>query len=126
MPTSIPSCLSKRLQVHPILTATSRRNLMSRVSALHLKKKGDIRCYGDPKIKKFSRSHKYRRDDIINKSTTTDFQYKILYNRISISTLSHVAPEQSVAIKGYLAHLSANKTIMLQRTPLETKRNTSR
>ena len=74
------------------------------------------------KIKKFSLREKYGRDDVvINKSTTimpttTDFQYKSLDNSISISTLLQVAPVQFFAIKGYLVHLSATKTSMLQGT----------
>ena len=60
------------------------------------------------KIANFGISNKYGRDDIvINRKTTltpttADFQYQAQDDVMSIASLTHVAPEQLVAIKGYL------------------------
>ena len=68
------------------------------------------------KIKKHTISSKYGREDVvINKNSTitatnTDFEYKS-EDVTSISSLAHVAPEQLVAIKGYLAYLSGTKKL---------------
>lgn len=46
-------------------------------------------------------------------ATTADFEYQSQEHVISISSLSNVAPEQLVAIKGYQAQLSATKKIII-------------
>ena len=51
--------------------------------------------------------------------TTADFEYHSQENVISISSLTNVAPEQLVAIKGYLAHSSATKKIIVQGSELK-------
>lgn len=77
------------------------------------------------KISNFNISNKYGRHDIvINRnthitSTTTDFPYKAQDDVTSIASLSKVAPQQLVAIKGKITHLSATKTIVIQDSPVK-------
>ena len=78
------------------------------------------------KIKKYNLSKKYGREDVVidkttvlTPSTTTAFAYKCLDNITSISSLSQVAPEQLVAIKGHLSQLSGVKTLVLQSNPVK-------
>ena len=72
------------------------------------------------KIKKFSISNKFGRDDVvINKHTsitptTTTFEYKSQDNKMTIDSLRQVAPEQLVCIKGKIQELSSTKTVVLQ------------
>ena len=77
------------------------------------------------KIKNFTINNKYGTEDVvIDKNTTitpitADFEYHSQEKVLSISSLTNVAPEQLVAIKGYLAHLSATKKIIVQRSELK-------
>lgn len=77
------------------------------------------------KIKNFTINNKYGTEDVvINKNTTitpitADFEYHSQEKVLSISSLTNVAPEQLVAIKGYLAHLSATKKIIVQGSELK-------
>ena len=77
------------------------------------------------KISNYNISNKYgRRDVVINRnthitSTTADFPYKAQSDVTSIASLSKVAPQQLVAIKGKIAHLSATKTIVIQDFPVK-------
>lgn len=77
------------------------------------------------KISNFNISNKYgRRDVVINRnthitSTTADFPYKAQDHVTSIASLSKVAPQQLVAIKGKITHLSATKTIVIQDSPVK-------
>ena len=77
------------------------------------------------KIKNFTINNKYGTEDVvINKNTTitpitTDFEYHSQEKVLSISSLTNVAPEQLVAVKGYLAHLSATKKIIVQGSELK-------
>ena len=77
------------------------------------------------KISNFAISNKYgRRDVVINRntqitSTTADFPYKAQDDVTSIASLSKVAPQQLVAIKGKITHLSATKTIVIQDSPVK-------
>ena len=77
------------------------------------------------KISNFNISNKYgRRDVVINKnthitSTTADFPYKEQDVVTSIASLSKVAPQQLVAIKGKITHLSVTKTIVIQDSPVK-------
>ncbi len=72
------------------------------------------------KIKKFSISRRYDRDDVvINKyttitPTTTTFDYVSQDDMITINSLRQVAPEQLVCIKGSIVQLSSTKTVVLQ------------
>ena len=72
------------------------------------------------KIKKFSISQRYGRDDVvINKYTTitpstTTFDYVSQDDMITINSLRQVAPEQLVCIKGNVVRLSSTKTVVLQ------------
>lgn len=60
------------------------------------------------KIKNYTINNKYGTEDVvINKNTTitpttVDFEYHSQENVISISSLTNVASEELVAIKGYL------------------------
>ena len=75
------------------------------------------------KLKKYSISTKYGRDDIvIDKKTSliptnVTFEYKSIDNNLMIASLSEVAPDQLVAIKGCVMHLSATKSVVLQGDP---------
>lgn len=72
------------------------------------------------KINKFKISDKYGREDIvIDKKTTIEptrapFEYRSQEDDLSISSLAHIAPEQLIAIKGYLAHLTGIKKVIIQ------------
>ena len=76
------------------------------------------------KLKKYSISTKYGREDIvIDKKTSlipTDvtFAYKNVADKLMIASLSQVAPDQLVAIKGYVTHLASTKSIVLQGGPV--------
>ena len=52
-------------------------------------------------------------------STTADFPCKAQDDVTSIASLSKVAPQQLVAIKGMITHLSATKTIVIQGSPVK-------
>ena len=71
-------------------------------------------------INKFKISDKYGREDIvIDKKTTIEptqapFEYRSQEDDLSISSLAHIAPEQLIAIKGYLAHLTGIKRVIIQ------------
>ena len=77
------------------------------------------------KIKNFTINNKYGTEDVvINKNTTitpttADFDYHSQEKVLPISSLTNVAPEQLVSIKGYLAHLSATKKIIVQGSELK-------
>ena len=77
------------------------------------------------KISNFNISNKYGRSDVvINRnttitSTTADFPYKAQDDVTSIASLSKVAPQQLVSIKGKISHLSATKTIVIQDSPVK-------
>lgn len=77
------------------------------------------------KISKYTLSKKYGRDDVvINKKTIITpipptFAYKDIENITSISALAQVAPDQLVAIKGYLSQISNTKTIVLRGNPVK-------
>lgn len=77
------------------------------------------------KIKKYTISNKYGTENVVmNRYTTTTpttatFEYQSLEDIISIASLSKVAPQQLVPIKGYVAHLSATKTVILQGSPVK-------
>ena len=77
------------------------------------------------KIKNYTINTKYGTQDVvINKNTTitattADFEYQSQQQVISISSLTNVAPEQLVPIKGYLAHLSATKKIIIDESELK-------
>ena len=84
------------------------------------------------KIKKNNRSKKYGREDgvidkttVITPSTTTAFPYKRLDNITSISSLSQVAPEQLVAIKGHFHNYQASKHLYYSQTLSRNKKLTS-
>ena len=72
------------------------------------------------KIKRYSLSTKHGRDDVvINKNTTittttADFKYQSQEDVTSIQSLANVAPEQLVAVNGYLAYLGGTKKILVQ------------
>lgn len=72
------------------------------------------------KIRNYTIDTKYGTQDVvINKNTTitattADLDYQSQEHIISISSLTNVAPEQLVAIKGYLSHLSSTKKIIIQ------------
>ena len=72
------------------------------------------------KIKKFSVSNTYGRDDVvINKyttitPTTATFDYVSQDDMITINSLRQVAPEQLVCIKGNVVQLTSTKTVVLQ------------
>lgn len=75
--------------------------------------------------KNYAINNKYGTEDVvINKNTTITpttaaFEYHSQENVISISSLTNVTSEQLVAIKGYLAHLSATKKIIVQGSELK-------
>ena len=58
---------------------------------------------------------------ILTPLTTATFDYKTLNNANSIATLSQVAPEQLVSIKGKVTQLSATKTVILQTAPVKNQ-----
>ena len=72
------------------------------------------------KIKKFSVSNRYGRDDVvINKyttmtPTTATFDYVSQDDMMTINSLRQVAPEQLVSIKGNVVQLTSTKTVVLQ------------
>ena len=72
------------------------------------------------KIKKFSISNRYGRDDVvINNNTTTTpstatFDYVSQDDVITINSLRQVVPEQLVCIKGNIVQLTSTKTVVLQ------------
>lgn len=71
------------------------------------------------KIGKYQTSDKYGREDVlVNKDTTitptmVNFVYQDQEEVISIASLNHVASEQLITIKGYLAHLGCTKKISI-------------
>ena len=77
------------------------------------------------KIKRYSLSTKYGREDVvINKNTTittttADFKYQTQEDVTSIHSLANVAPEQLVKVKGYLAYLGGTKKILVQGSELK-------
>lgn len=77
------------------------------------------------KISNYNISNKYGRSDVVINgnthitSTTADFSYKAQNDVTSIASLSKVAPQQLVAIKGKITHLSATKTIVIQDFPVK-------
>lgn len=77
------------------------------------------------KISNYNISNKYGRIDVVINgnthitSTTADFSYKAQNDVISIASLSKVAPQQLVAIKGKITHLSGTKTIVIQDFPVK-------
>ena len=71
------------------------------------------------KINNYKISNKYNRKDvIINKETTViptsaTFAYQDQEDVLSIASLTHVANEQLITIKGYMAYLSGTKKIAI-------------
>lgn len=71
------------------------------------------------KVKTYSYSYKHERKDIvISKNTiltpTSSFEYVSEDNVLSISSLTHVAADQLITIKGHLHHLNATKKVLIQ------------
>lgn len=89
-----------------------------------LEKTNTITSYAEKKspvkIKNFSLSHKYGREDIvIGKNTIItpaklSFEYETQDTILSISSLARVASEQLVKIKGYVGHVGAVKKIAIK------------
>ena len=50
--------------------------------------------------------------------TNVTFEYKGIENNLMIVSLSEVAPDQLIAIKGSVMHLSATKSVVLQGGPV--------
>ena len=111
--TSIALCRQKLKYTEVSCFATSKQETLEAME----KQKSPV------KIKNFTINNKYGTEDVvINKNTTitpltlsTTVRKKVL----STSSLTNVAPEQLVAIKGYLAHLSATKKIIVQGSELK-------
>ena len=90
----------------------------------HLKRRGTLDALSEQrspvKIKKFSVSNRYGRDDaVINKyttitPTTATFDYVSQDDMITINSLRQLAPEQLVCIKGNVVQLTSTKTVVLQ------------
>jgi len=72
------------------------------------------------KVKNYSYSYKHgRKDIVISKNTiltptTSSFEYVSQDNVLSISSLTHVAADQLITIKGHLHHLNATKKVLIQ------------
>ncbi|CAB4010128.1 Hypothetical predicted protein [Paramuricea clavata] len=77
------------------------------------------------KIRNYTISKKYGREDVVitRKTnlipTVVHYDYQELDKNISISTISHVAGEQLVRVKGEVQQLSSTKTVVFDEVPVK-------